>query len=114
MIPMGPLVCGIGLWVSLFGPVESGAGTPQDSTLARRYYEPNRCGPIALYCICMYFDIEATIDEMSELTGFRGRPVSIAALIRAAEAKGLIAEPFESSLRHLITFTRAQRGAGKR
>ncbi|HVC97820.1 MAG TPA: cysteine peptidase family C39 domain-containing protein, partial [Pirellulales bacterium] len=68
-----------------------------------QYYEPNRCGPIALYCVCKSYDIETTIDELAELAEFDGRETSVAGLIKAAEAKGLQAEAFESSLRHLTT-----------
>ena len=73
----------------------------ENADLSRRYYEPNRCGPIALYCVCKQYGIKTTIDELAELSGFRGRPTSVAALVNAAQAKGLIAKPYESSLRHL-------------
>ena len=68
-----------------------------------QYYEPNRCGPIALYCVCKSYGIETTIDELSELAEFDGRETSVAGLIKAAEAKGLKAEAYESSLRHLTS-----------
>lgn len=68
-----------------------------------QYYEPNRCGPIALFCVCKSYGIETTIDELAELADFDGRETSVAGLIKAAEAKGLRAEAYESSLRHLTT-----------
>ena len=66
-----------------------------------KYYERNRCGPIALCCILRHFDIGSTIDEVAELCGYRGQPITVAALVAAAEKKGLVAETYESSLRHL-------------
>lgn len=68
-----------------------------------QYYEPNRCGPIALFCVCKSYKIETTIDELAHLAGFDGRETSVAGLVAAAEAKGLKAEPFESSMAHLTT-----------
>lgn len=38
-----------------------------------RFYEPNRCGPIALFCVCKSYKIETTIDELAHLAGFDGR-----------------------------------------
>ncbi len=75
-------------------------GGARNSDLSK-YYESNRCGPIALYCICVHFDVSARIDEIAGLCGYRGRPVSIAALVAAAKNKGLSAEAYESSVRHL-------------
>lgn len=68
-----------------------------------QYYEPNRCGPIALYCVCKSYGINTTIDELADLAEFDGRETSAAGLIKAAEAKGLKAEAYESSLRHLTS-----------
>jgi ABC-type bacteriocin/lantibiotic exporter with double-glycine peptidase domain len=67
----------------------------------RLYYEPNCCGPIALCCICKGFGIDASLNEIVRMTGFRGRPVSVAAIVQTAEAKGLKAEAWDSSIRHL-------------
>lgn len=68
-----------------------------------RFYEPNRCGPIALYCVCKSYEVETTIDELSRLAGFDGRETSVAGLVAAAEAKGLKADALESSMAHLTT-----------
>lgn len=68
-----------------------------------QYYEPNRCGPVALYCVCKSYGVETTMDELAKLSGFDGRETSAAGLIKAAEAKGFQAEAYDSSLRHLTT-----------
>ncbi|HUY31183.1 MAG TPA: cysteine peptidase family C39 domain-containing protein [Pirellulales bacterium] len=68
-----------------------------------RFYEPNRCGPIALYCVCKSYQIDTTIDELAKLAGFDGRETSVAGLVAAAEKKGLKAEALESSMAHLTT-----------
>lgn len=69
----------------------------------QQYYQPNLCGPIALCCVCKHFGIPCHVDELASLSGYDGRGTTFKGLASAAEAKGLHAEPFDSSLRHLRT-----------
>ena len=68
-----------------------------------RYYEPNRCGPIALYCVCKSYSIDTTIDELAKFAGFDGRETSVAGLVSASAKVGLKAEALDSSMTHLTT-----------
>lgn len=88
---------------TILGVFASPLGHADDSldALAERYYQPNLCGPIALYCVCLQFDISTTIGELADLAGFNGRGVTLAALKAAAEAKGLRVKAYKASLRFL-------------
>src|SRR5687767_10710665 len=68
---------------------------------AAKYYEPNRCGPIALFVVCRLYDVEATLDELSDLAGTHRDGTSIAGLVAAAKAKGIKAKAWHSSVGHL-------------
>lgn len=83
----------------------SKSGIAADNWGLSQYYQPNLCGPIALCCICRSFGIEATIDELTELSDFDGQATSVYGLVKAASAKSLHAETFESSVRHLRTIS---------
>jgi hypothetical protein len=67
------------------------------------YYQPNLCGPVSLYAVCRLRGIEASIDELAELAGTDRRGTAIYGIIQAAQAKGLKAQAYESSIKHLQT-----------
>ncbi len=65
------------------------------------YYQPNLCGPASLYAVCRLRGIETSIAELAELAGTDRRGTSVYGIIQAAQAKGLKAQAYESSLQHL-------------
>src|SRR5207237_493860 len=79
----------------------SGAAAPAGET-DQLYYEPNRCGPTALCGACVALGIEASINELANLSGTDRKGTSIAGLVRAAGKKGLNAHAHRSSLTHLM------------
>ena len=87
------------IWVVLAGAVS--CPTVALAQQNESFYEPNLCGPIALYAICQAHGVETTIDELSELCGYDGFGVTIAGIVHAAEKKGLAAKAYRSSVSHL-------------
>lgn len=72
-----------------------------ESDNLNNYYRPNLCGPASLYAVCRLRGIETSIDELAELAGTDRRGTSVYGLIQAARAKGLKAQAYESSIKHL-------------
>jgi ABC-type bacteriocin/lantibiotic exporter with double-glycine peptidase domain len=66
-----------------------------------RFYQPNDCGPIALFVICQLLDVETTLTEIRELSGLHSGGTSIAGLTAAAKEKGLEPTALNSSISHL-------------
>ncbi len=69
----------------------------------RPHYEPELCGPIALFCVCKYYGIQTTIDELATICGRQARGVTVADIVRAAGVMGLTAGAYKSSISHLRT-----------
>lgn len=95
------------------GIVDAGESSPPPTVRTSeapewsKYYQPSRCGPIALYCVCKYYGLNTTIDSLASLSNcFSGRGTNIAGLMRAAQAMQLKPNAWDSSIRHL----KAQRG----
>lgn len=65
------------------------------------HYRPNLCGPASLYAVCRLRGIETSIAELAELAGTDRRGTSVYGMIQAAQAKGLKAQAYESSIKHL-------------
>lgn len=65
------------------------------------FYQPNLCGPASLYAVCRLRGIETSIAELAELAGTDRRGTAIYGMIQAAQAKGLKAQAYESSIKHL-------------
>ncbi len=69
----------------------------------RPHYEPELCGPIALFCVCKHYGIQTTIDELATICGRQARGVTVADIVRAAGVMGLTAQAYKSSISHLKT-----------
>jgi ABC-type bacteriocin/lantibiotic exporter with double-glycine peptidase domain len=66
------------------------------------YYQPKQCGPIALFVVCRWHNVEATIEELVGLAGTGRHGSNVAGLIQAAKTKGLDGKGYASSSKHLI------------
>jgi len=93
-------VCEPATFADVWGQPEELIGPP-GSQYTRDYYQPNYCGPISLYMVLQHYGIKTSIEEVASLAGVERKGTSIAGLIRAAEAKGVSASAFRSSVRHL-------------
>jgi len=91
-------LCRFALTGMLILLVEPGSARADDLA---KYYQPNRCGPIALYAVCRAYRIETTIAELADLSASDENGTTIAGLVDAAEANGLVAKAYLSSIRHL-------------
>jgi ABC-type bacteriocin/lantibiotic exporter with double-glycine peptidase domain len=66
-----------------------------------KFYQPQRCGPTALYVVCRWHDIRTSVDELVELSGVGRHGSSVSGLIQAGKAKGLDGKGYASSIKHL-------------
>lgn len=73
----------------------------EDPEKLNGFYQPKRCGPIALFAVCRWHSVETSVPELMELSGSGRHGTSVAGLVQAAKAKGFKATAYASSPKHL-------------
>lgn len=71
------------------------------TTALERFYQPNQCGPVALYAVCRIQGVPAKIAELAKLAGTDRHGTTAGGIVRAARAKGLETQAWKSTVRHL-------------